>query len=81
MRRARSILCSAAPADRFFTPPWSAIVVLVASASYGGALLHLSAAQPGQRWLTTTVALIAVAGVVSIAKSREEQRLDQVLAL
>ncbi|GAC1383055.1 MAG: hypothetical protein NVSMB4_11050 [Acidimicrobiales bacterium] len=63
----------------FFTPPWSAIVVLIASASYGGALLRLTAAQPGQRWLTTTVALIAVAAVVAIAKTRQEQRLDQVL--
>ncbi|GAC1594220.1 MAG: hypothetical protein NVS3B21_16020 [Acidimicrobiales bacterium] len=62
-----------------FTPAWSAVVVMLASASYGGALLRLGAIQPGQRWLTTTVALVAVAGVVSITKARQEQRLDQVL--
>ena len=63
----------------FFTPPWSAVIVMLASASYGGALLRLAAVQPGPRWLTTTVALVAVAGVVSIAKARQEQRLDQIL--
>ncbi|GAC1477876.1 MAG: hypothetical protein NVS1B12_13690 [Acidimicrobiales bacterium] len=61
----------------FFGRRWSLIVVLLACSSYGAVLVHLQAAQGPTRWLTSSAALGAVAGVVNALKSRDAERLGE----
>lgn len=62
----------------FFRRQWSAIVVLLASGSYGMVLTRLGAAGATGRWVTSSVALASVAGVVNALKYRDAERLGKV---
>ena len=62
----------------FFARRWSLIVVLLSSVSYGMVLTRVDAVQGLMRWLTSSVALGAVAGVVHALKSRDAERFGEV---
>ena len=62
----------------FFSRRWSLIVVLLSSVSYGVVLTRVDAVQGLMRWLTSSVALGAVAGVVNALKSRDAERFGEV---
>ena len=61
----------------FFSRRWSLIIVLMASGSYGAVLSHLNIAQAPNRWLTSSAALGAVAGVVNALKARDAERFGE----